>query len=130
MARIEHVALWVRDLDASCTFYAKFFGAVPGMLYENRAKGFASRFVTFESGARLEIMTTTTLDPVAAAAGAQRMGLTHLAIAIGSEAAVDALTRQLREAGYPVLDGPRRTGDGYYESVVLDPEGNRVEIMA
>ena len=54
MARIEHVALWVRDLDASCTFYAKFFGAVPGMLYENRAKGFASRFVTFESGARLE----------------------------------------------------------------------------
>ena len=67
MARIEHVALWVRDLEATCAFYAKFFGAVPGMLYENRGKGFASRFVTFESGARLEIMTTTVLDPVAAA---------------------------------------------------------------
>jgi lactoylglutathione lyase len=75
-------------------------------------------------------MTTTQLAPVAIESGAQRMGLTHLAIALGSERAVDALTSKLKEAGVPVLDGPRRTGDGYYESVVLDPEGNRIEIAA
>jgi lactoylglutathione lyase len=130
MPRIEHVALWVRDLDAMCAFYALAFGAVVGPRYENPAKGFASHFLAFEGGARLELMSTRTLHPVTCAPGAQRMGLTHLAIALGSEAAVDALTARLRAAGTPVLDGPRRTGDGYYESVVLDPEGNRVELTA
>ena len=130
MPRIEHVALWVQDLEAMAAFYAQTFGGTPGPLYRNEAKGFASRFVALDSGARLELMSTHTLAPVAHAPGAQRMGLTHLAIALGSEAAVDALTAQLRAAGHPVLDGPRRTGDGYYESVVLDPEGNRLELTA
>lgn len=128
--RVEHVALWVRELEAMCAFYAAHFGAEVGPLYENHAKGFRSRFLRFGEGARLELMTTTRLDPVVLEAGAQRMGLTHLAIALGSEAAVDALTARLRASGAPVLDGPRRTGDGYYESVVLDPEGNRIEITA
>ncbi len=128
--RIEHVALWVRDLERACRFYAEHFGAEPGTLYENTAKGFRSRFLAFAGGARLELMSTTTLAPVELPAGAQRLGLTHLAIALGSEAAVDALTDRLRDAGVPVLDGPRRTGDGYYESVVLDPEGNRLELTA
>ena len=128
MPRIEHVALWVRDLEATCAFYTTFFDGQAGPVYENPAKGFASRFVTFDSGARLEIMTTSLLNPVAVTAGAQRMGLTHLALALDSEAAVDALTRRLHDAGHAVLDGPRRTGDGYYESVVLDPEGNRIEL--
>jgi lactoylglutathione lyase len=75
-------------------------------------------------------MRTTLLSPVQSEPGAQRMGLTHLGIATGSEAAVDELTARLRGAGYPVIDGPRRTGDGYYESVVLDPDGNRIEITA
>ncbi len=75
-------------------------------------------------------MTTRSLSPIELAAGAQRMGLTHVAISLGSEQAVDALTARLRALGTPVLDGPRRTGDGYYESVVLDPEGNRIEITA
>jgi len=130
MARIEHIALWVQDLEAMAAFYAQTFGGTPGPLYRNEAKGFASRFVALEGGARLELMSTQTLAPVPHAPGAQRMGLTHLAIALGSEAAVDALTAQLRAAGHPVLDGPRRTGDGYYESVVLDPEGNRLELTA
>jgi lactoylglutathione lyase len=103
---------------------------VVGPLYENPAHGFASRFLTFQGGARLEVMTTTTIEPVTHAPGAQRMGLTHIAIALGSEAQVDALTERLRRLGTPVVDGPRRTGDGYYESVILDPEGNRVELTA
>ena len=86
--------------------------------------------MSFEGGARIEVMRTTSLAPVVIEAGAQRMGLTHVAISLGSEQLVDELTRRLKEDGYPVLDGPRRTGDGYYESVVLDPDGNRVEIAA
>jgi lactoylglutathione lyase len=130
MPRIDHVALWVRDLEAMCGFYASTFAATVGPLYRNVAKGFASRFLRFDDGSRLELMTTTAFEPAGAEAGAQRLGLTHLAIALGSEAAVDALTSRLRAAGVPVLDGPRRTGDGYYESVVLDPEGNRIELTA
>ena len=130
MARIEHVALWVGDLEALCDFYVEHFGATAGPRYENAAKGFASRFLDFGAGARLELMSTITLSPVALAPGAQRMGLTHLAIAVGSDAAVDALTERLRGGGYAILDGPRRTGDGYYESVTLDPDGNRVEVTA
>jgi lactoylglutathione lyase len=120
--------MWVTDLEAMCAFYASAFGAQIGPLYENKAKGFASRFLRFEDGARMEIMTTSTLIPVAHEPGAQRMGLTHLAISLGTESAVDEMTSRLRAQGAPVLDGPRRTGDGYYESVVLDPEGNRIEI--
>lgn len=128
--RIDHVALWVRDLDAVCAFYAVHFGAQVGTLYENPAKGFRSRFLTFGSGARIEAMATTQFAPLAREPGAQAMGWTHLAIALGSEQAVDELTERLKSGGVPVLDGPRRTGDGYYESVVLDPEGNRIELTA
>ncbi|MCC7054406.1 MAG: VOC family protein [Gemmatimonadaceae bacterium] len=129
--RIEHVALWTEDLDRSAKFYVTYFGAEAGVLYRNDAKGFASRFLVFtDGGARLEIMTTTTLDLVAAVPGAQRLGIAHLAVSVGSEAAVDALTARMHGDGVPVVDGPRRTGDGYYESVVLDPDGNRVEVTA
>jgi lactoylglutathione lyase len=127
-ARIDHMALWARDLDALCAFYARYFGAAVGPLYQNPGKGFSSRFLSFSAGARIEVMSTTSLALVDHALGAQRLGLTHLAISVGSEAAVDALTEELHAAGQPILDGPRRTGDGYYESVVLDPEGNRIEI--
>lgn len=128
--RIEHVALWVADIDRVCAFYERFFGARIGPLYENPAKGFTSRFLSIAEGARIEVMHTTRLSPVEHAAGAQRMGLTHLALKLDSEAAVDQVTAAIRAAGHEVLDGPRRTGDGYYESVVLDPEGNRVELVA
>jgi lactoylglutathione lyase len=128
--RIEHVALWTEDVERLATFYQRYFGATVGDKYVNVAKGFESRFVRFEAGARLEIMSTTALSPVRHEAGAQRMGLTHFALSPGSEQRVNELTERLRNDGYAVLDGPRRTGDGYYESVVLDPDGNRVEIVA
>ena len=128
--RIEHIALWTRDLERCTRFYVGYFGAVAGAPYRNPAKGFESVFLSFGEGARIELMSTTSLAPVVIEAGAQRMGLTHLAIETGSEAQVDTLTRRLRVDGYPVLDGPRRTGDGYYESVILDPDGNRIEITA
>lgn len=128
--RIEHVALWTTDLERCKQFYAAYFGASAGAGYANPAKGFASCFLSFSDGARIEAMTTTTLSPVTLAPGVQRMGLTHLAISVGSEQLVDALTQRLKDDGFPILDGPRRTGDGYYESVTLDPDGNRIEITA
>ncbi len=130
MARIEHLALWTDDIARSAAFYVTYFGAAPGNRYANAGKGFESCFLSFGDGARLEIMKTTVLAPVTLEAGAQRMGLTHFALAVGSQQRVDELTRRLANDGYPVLDGPRRTGDGYYESVVLDPDGNRIEIAA
>lgn len=130
MVRIEHVALWTDDLERCKRFYVSYFGAVPGSGYVNPTKGFESCFLSFVDGARIEIMQSTTLAPIRLDAGAQRMGLTHLALSLGSERLVDELTQRLKDDGYPVLDGPRRTGDGYYESVVLDPDGNRVELTA
>ena len=128
--RIEHVAVWTEDIERLASFYQAYFGASVGKKYTNEAKGFESRFLTFDSGARMEIMRTTALSPVKHGFADQRMGLTHLAFAIGSEQGVDGLTGRLRRDGYTVLDGPRRTGDGCYESVVADPDGNRVEITA
>lgn len=128
--RIDHLALWTTDLERCKRFYVEYFGAVAGENYVNPAKGFASCFLSLADGVRIEAMTTTTLSPMLIEPGAQRMGLTHLAIAPGSEQRVDELTQRLRNDGFPILDGPRRTGDGYYESVTLDPDGNRIEITA
>jgi len=125
--RIEHVGVWVRDIDAVAAFYAKYFDAKVGALYQNPRKGFESRFLTFDSGARLEIMTR---GDVNARVSAEQLGLAHVALTVGDETCVDALAARFIAAGLPPESGPRRTGDGYYECVVRDPEGNRVEIAA
>ncbi len=128
--RIEHLAIWTKDLERLKTFYMTYFGATAGEKYENRAKQFESYFLTFASGARLELMRLPSIpetlnDPIR-----QFIGLIHVAFSVGSKEQVDALTARLRQDGYPVLDVPRQTGDGYYESCVLDPDGNRLEITA
>ena len=92
MPRIEHIALWVDDLDSLSSFYAKAFGAQVGARYVNAAKGFESCLLAFESGARIELMTTSRLAPMRHPPGVERMGLTHLAMSLGSEAAVDEIT--------------------------------------
>ena len=125
--RLEHVGLWVRDLDGIAAFYEKYFGARIGDLYQNPRKGFESRFLDFGGGARLEVMRR--IDVTERGAD-DRLGLAHVALSVGDEAAVDSLAARLIADGREPLDGPRRTGDGYYECVVRDPEGNRVEIMA
>jgi lactoylglutathione lyase len=124
---IEHVGLWVRDIDSIAAFYARYFGASAGDLYKNPRKGFESRFLEFRCGARLEIMTRTDVDT---RSDRELLGLAHVAITVGDEKAVDALAMRLRADGVSIDSGPRRTGDGYYECVARDPEGNRVEIGA
>lgn len=124
---IEHAALWVEDLERARAFYERFFGAVSSTLYRNERTGFASYFLTIGDGPRLELMHAPGLAS-RPPEGRQALGWAHAAFSVGSEAAVDALTETLRAAGFTVADGPRRTGDGYYESVVLDPDGNRVEL--
>jgi lactoylglutathione lyase len=124
--RIEHVALWTRDIERLRAFYERYFGATAGGRYENQRKQFQSYFLSFEDGARLELMHSPRIGD--ADARKERIGYAHLALSLGSEAAVDALTGRLRADGYAVIDGPRHTGDGYYESVVLDPDGNRIEL--
>jgi lactoylglutathione lyase len=126
--KIEHVAIWCQDLESLRRFYETYFGARSNLKYANQAKGFESYFLNFESGARMELMRRPSIPATTDDPRRQAAGLTHLAFSVGSEERVDALTAALASAGYEVLDGPRRTGDGYYESVVLDPEKNRIEL--
>ena len=125
--KIEHVALWTRDLERMRAFYVQYFGAIASERYQSRTHEFASYFLTFaDGGARLELMEKPGL---AEAAGVDAStGYAHLAISVGNEARVQEVTERLRIAGVRVAGELRRTGDGYYESVVLDPEGNRIEI--
>ncbi len=125
--RIDHVAVWTPDPDRLVAFYVRYFSASVGPKYTNPRTGFESYFLTFDGGARLEVMRS---PAVVTEADGPRFGYAHLAVAVGSDAAVNGLSERLRADGVPVLDGPRRTGDGYFECVVADPDGNRVEITA
>ena len=137
--KIEHVAIWVRDIDKVCEFYRKYFGGVVHPIYYNTTKQFTSRFITFDDGARLEVMHRPDIDVERnvgidkivsheTLSDTQHLGFTHLSFSVGSKEEVDRLTQQMSSEGIPVVGQPRTTGDGYYESVVLDPEGNRIEI--
>ena len=126
--KIEHIAIWVKDIDKVCEFYRKYFGGTVHPVYHNPAKQFTSRFITFDDGARLEVMNRPDIDVgTVTSLQSQHLGYTHLSFSVGSKEGVDRLTQQMSNDGIQVVGQPRTTGDGYYESVILDPEGNRVE---
>lgn len=124
--RIEHVPMYVNDLEKTRDFFVKYFHAVSGEKYYNRTTGFQSYFLSFDDGARLEIMNRP--DVADEEKTRTRTGYIHLAFSLGSKKAVDALTDKLKNDGYSVVSGPRTTGDGYYESGIAGPEGNLIEI--
>lgn len=128
--KIEHLAIWVKDLEGMRCFYETYFEAKAGEQYANPQKNFRSYFLRFDGGCRLELMQRPEITENQNGTGAEFTGITHFAIATGSEEQVNQLTRLLRSQGFTIVGEPRRTGDGYYESIVLDPEGNRIEIMA
>jgi lactoylglutathione lyase len=126
--RIEHIAVWTDQLEQLKDFYVKYFQAQVGNHYRNPGKQFESYFLSFASGARLELMHQPGRQSIRTNPEAPTLGYAHLSFATGSEQTVDMLTNLLRQDGIRVIDGPRHTGDGYYESVVLDPDGNRIEL--
>ncbi len=126
MPKIDHVAMYCHNLETIREFYEKYFGCKFGEKYTNSSKGFESYFLSFEDGSRLEIMSKMAIKE--SIKPTEYLGLTHIAISVGSKENVDNLTKRLRIDGFEVLGYPRTTGDGYYESVVLDPEMNRIEI--
>lgn len=123
--KIEHVAVWVNDLENMKAFYSRYFDGRPNEKYINAEKGFESYFMTFASGCRLELMRKT---DIGTAQDFSRIGWAHIAFSLGSREAVDRLSERLVRDGYIRLDGPRLTGDGYYESLFCDPENNRIEL--
>ncbi len=124
--RIEHIAMYVNDLEKAKDFFIRYFEASTNDGYHNPSTGFRSYFLTFDDGARLEIMNRPGISDLPKALTST--GYSHIAFSLGSREAVDALTRRLEHDGYPVISGPRITGDGYYESCVVGMEGNQIEI--
>lgn len=127
---IEHLAIWCKDLEAMKSFYMKWFNATSNSKYFNPVKNFSSYFLSFETGPRLELMQMPGIPDSVNDVLKQFTGLIHFAITVGSAEEVNRLTEVMRNAGVQILGEPRFTGDGYYESVVADPEGNRIEITA
>lgn len=124
--KIEHVALYVNNLEAAKDFFVRYFKAKANDGYYNQMTGFRSYFLSFEDGARLELMNRQ--DMVDMDKPFYRTGFAHLAFRVGSCEQVDALTEKLQEDGFTLISGPRVTGDGYYESCIIDLEGNQIEI--
>lgn len=124
--KISHIALYVSDLEGAKAFFETYFQGTTGALYRNPATDFRSYFLSFSDGTRLEIMTKPELSDSGDLLA--RLGYAHIAFSVGSREAVDALTVRLKDGGYPVLSGPRVTGDGYYESCIAGFEGNILEI--
>ncbi|MEP4532452.1 MAG: VOC family protein [Cyclobacteriaceae bacterium] len=127
--KIEHIAIWTRQLEELKDFYCKYFGGASNAKYRNEKKQFESYFVSFGNGARLEIMSrpdipaneNDTIDT-------QHLGLIHFAFEVDTMKEVDEIAKHFEDEGLPILSGPRKTGDGYYEFETLDPDGNRLEV--
>jgi len=124
--KIEHIAMYVNDLEQTKLFFMKYFGATANAEYHNKNTDFKSYFLSFEDGARLEIMNRPDMNDDEKSIS--RTGYIHLAFSVGSKEKVDSLTEQLKNDGYNVISGPRTTGDGYYESCIIGIESNQIEI--
>lgn len=123
---IDHIAIWVEDLEKMREFYCKYFDGVSNQKYENRVKGFESYFISFDGTTRIELMKRKDIEE---RINKEILGLAHLAFKMGSKEKVNELTEIFRKDGYEIIGEPRTTGDGYYESIILDPEGNRIELV-
>ena len=123
---IEHIAMYVNDLEKTRDFFTKYLGAKSNDLYHNQKTNFKSYFLSFEDGARLEIMNKP--DLIDDEKSLQRTGFIHIAFSVGSKEKVNILTDELKSEGYTVISGPRTTGDGYYESCIIGIEGNQIEL--
>lgn len=125
---IEHIAMYVNDLERAKEFFVRYFNASPNEGYHNQKTDFRSYFLRFENGARLEIMQKPQMQD--GEKTLSRTGYSHIAFCLGSKAAVNEMTERLKNDGYSVVSGPRTTGDGYYESCIIGFEGNQIEITA
>jgi lactoylglutathione lyase len=124
--KIEHIAMYINDLEKARSFFMQYLGARSNEGYHNPRTDFRSYFLSFDDGARLEIMNKPGMKDEEKAQA--RTGYIHIAFSLGSKERVDALTKKLREDGYEVISGPRTTGDGYYESCIIGIEGNQIEL--
>ena len=124
--RIEHIALYVNDLEEARKFFIKYLGAKSNDGYHNLKTNFLSYFLSFDDGARLELMNKPEMPDQPK--NLARTGYAHIAFSVGGKEKVDALTARLKDGGYDVISGPRITGDGYYESCIVVIEGNQIEI--
>lgn len=128
--KIDHIAIWCNDLEGMQHFYMSYFDASSNDGYYNHSKDFRSYFLTFDGDCTLELMQMPGIPKSKNDPRKQFSGIVHFAIKVGSKIKVDRLTEQLRKDGFAVVSETRTTGDGKYESVILDPEGNRIEIVA
>ncbi len=126
--KIEHIAMYAEDLEAARDFFVKYLGGNTNDGYHNQTTGFRSYFISFDDGARLEIMNKPQLDDQEKSLN--RTGYAHLAFSVGNREEVCELTERLQRDGYEVLSGPRKTGDGYFESCIVGIEGNQIELTA
>jgi lactoylglutathione lyase len=125
--RINHIALYVNDLEKMKTFYEKYFNAKTNNIYHNVKTGLKTYFLEFDNDCRIEIMTKENLNNISKELN--NMGYIHIAFSVGSKKYVNQLTKQLETDGYKIISQPRTTGDGYYESCINDPENNQIEIV-
>ena len=123
--KIEHIAMYVVDLERTKDFFVKYFNAVPNNMYHNKTTDFRSYFLSFDEGTRLEIMNKPQVSNIK---DTNKTGYAHIAFSLGSAEKVDRLTAELKADGYTVISEPRTTGDGYYESCIVDLEGNEIEL--
>lgn len=127
---LEHVAIWTHRLETLRDFYTQHFNGIANHKYVNPVTGLESYFLSFDSGARLEIMQKPGIPLTQNELDQHYTGITHLAFAVSTMKEVDEKASELRQAGYTILRGPRKTGDGYYEFETLDPDNNRLEVCA